>query len=70
MLNDDFDDIEIIDDDDDEQEKPRWSLGRVLYLLVILITLLTFLLHVLWPTIQAVFNPRPPTPIILPRDAA
>jgi hypothetical protein len=49
----------------DALPEPRWTLRRVLYLAIILLTLVMFLLYTLWPVF---FPPAPPLPPSLPRQ--
>ena len=44
----------------EELEGPYWTLGRIVYILIILITLIAFLVYVLSPTITAMITPPPP----------
>lgn len=61
-----FDDDEFIDPD--EADIPFWTPPRVVYLIVIMVTLLAFLLYTIAPTIRAATNPPPPPPITAPTD--
>jgi hypothetical protein len=48
-----------------ELPEPRWTLRRVIYLAIILLTLIVFVLYTLWPVF---FPPAPPLPMPLPRQ--
>ena len=45
--------------------EPRWTLRKVIYLSIILLTLIVFLLYTLWPVF---FPPAPPLPMPLPHQ--
>jgi hypothetical protein len=53
-----------------ESGEPYWTPGRILYTLIILITLIAFLVYVLSPTITAMINPPPPPTIDAPLQRA
>ncbi|MEZ4668104.1 MAG: hypothetical protein R3E39_09320 [Anaerolineae bacterium] len=55
-------------DDDDERDLPYWTPQRIIFTLVIIITLIAFLAYVFAPLLTAIFTPPPPAPIPLPLD--
>jgi hypothetical protein len=55
-------------DDDVELDTPYWTPQRILYTLVILITLIAFLLYIFSPLLTVIFNPPPSPPITVPSD--
>jgi hypothetical protein len=61
MFDDDFDPIRS----EDTLSESHWTLRRVIYLLIILITLIAFLVYVLSGTF---FPPAPPPILPLPRQ--
>jgi len=50
-----------------ELPEPRWTLRKVIYLSIVLLTLIIFVLYTLWPVF---FPPAPPLPLPLPRQQA
>lgn len=65
-----IDDSEREDDllDDEQLDTPYWTPQRIVYTLVILITLIAFLIYVFSPLLTVIFNPPPPPPITVPSD--
>ena len=57
-------------DDDADDPAPRWTVWRVLTLLVLILTLLAFITYTLAPLITSFTQPAPPPPLILPGGRA
>lgn len=66
MIDDDLRD-DLLDDDDD-LETPYWTVQRIVYTIVILITLVAFLIYIFSPLLNLIFNPPPPLPITIPSE--
>lgn len=57
--------------EDDGEDAPYWTPARVVYMVVLVITLVAFLAYTVAPAISALLNPpAPPPPIFGPRDRA
>lgn len=52
--------------DEDWPEEPRWTLRRVIYLLVALVIIVTFLVYVLSPLLSIIAHSPPPPPTAPP----
>ena len=56
--------------DDDELVTTYWTLRRIIYTIVILVTLIAFLIYIFSPLLTVIFNPPTPAPITIPLDRA
>lgn len=61
MIDNNLNNIEFVG----EPVEPRWTLRRIIYLTIVLITLIVFLLYTLWP---AFFPSTPSVPRQLPHQ--
>ncbi|MEO8610288.1 MAG: hypothetical protein ABI690_20500 [Chloroflexota bacterium] len=61
MIDNQWDDLEP----QPELAQPRWTVRKVIYLSIILLTLIIFVLYTLWPVF---FPPARPLPIPLPHQ--
>ena len=64
MGYDDYEPVEFHVYDEPEEEKPRWTPGRILFVLITLLVIVTFLAYVFSPFLIRISRQQPrPTPI-------
>lgn len=57
----------LAQDQDEDESGPYWTVRRVIFVLILLITLIAFLAYVLWPTVSYVPLPAPPLNVPMQR---